>query len=86
MIHSKANFKAKRAWETWVDDLRKAVDITIDRCLNEGIFDKSSDYQLHAFGDASSKAYCAVVYLVINTGDASHVRMIASKARVAPVY
>lgn len=41
---------------------------------------------LHGLGDASKKAYCAMVYLVYSTEDGkTHVTLIASKTRVAPV-
>ena len=41
---------------------------------------------LHGLGDASKKAYCAMVYLVYSAGDGkTHVTLIASKTRVAPV-
>ncbi|XP_029168391.1 uncharacterized protein LOC114938571 [Nylanderia fulva] len=41
---------------------------------------------LHGFCDASSKAYAAVVYskIVTNSGD-SHVRLLLSKTKVAPI-
>ena len=41
---------------------------------------------LHGFGDASKKAYCAMVYFVYRTDDGqAHVRLVASKTRVAPL-
>ena len=37
-------------------------------------------------GDASKKAYCAMVYFVYHTKDGkAHVRLVASKTRVAPL-
>ena len=41
--------------------------------------------QLHGFGDASSKAYCAVVYLVYATNEGIYAKLLASKSRVAPL-
>ena len=41
---------------------------------------------LHGFGDASTKAYCAVVYLVYVLKDGScQVRLLTNKTRVAPL-
>ena len=42
-------------------------------------------YELEAFGDASSSAYAAVVYLVIKSRTSTQVRLIASKTRAAPL-
>ena len=41
---------------------------------------------LHGFGDASERAYCAMVYLVYHTADSqAHASLVASKTRVAPL-
>ena len=41
---------------------------------------------LHGFGDASKKAYCAMVHFVYRTDDGqAHVRLVVSKTRVAPL-
>ena len=40
---------------------------------------------LHGFGDASNKAYCAVVYFVCRTWDGVHIRLLTSRSRVAPL-
>ena len=42
-------------------------------------------YYLHGFGDASKRAYCAVVYLVTIIGSKTCVKLLASKTRVAPI-
>ena len=42
--------------------------------------------KLHGFGDSSKKAYCATVYFVyLGTDGKTHVRLVASKTRVAPL-
>ena len=46
---------------------------------------KVVSYELHGFGDASHRAYCAMVYLVCVTQSGRHVRLMASKTRVAPL-
>ena len=40
---------------------------------------------LDGFGDASDKAYCAVVYFVYRTRDGVHVRLLPSRLRVGPL-
>lgn len=42
-------------------------------------------YELHGFGNASDRAYCAVVYLVCVTNSGRFVRLMDSKTRVAPL-
>ena len=45
-----------------------------------------TECSLHGFGDASKKAYCAMVYFVYRTDDGqTHARLITSKTRVAPL-
>ncbi len=41
--------------------------------------------QIHGFGEASSKAYCVVVYLIYVTREGVKCRLICSKTRVAPL-
>lgn len=41
--------------------------------------------QLHAFSDASEKAYSAVIYIRCSNDDGSTVSLLASKTRVAPI-
>jgi len=42
-------------------------------------------FSLHGFGDASKKAYSAVVYLVVQTTTGTYTRLLASKTRIAPL-
>ena len=44
-----------------------------------------SPYTINGFGDASQRAYAAVVYLVIETPDGHSTQFVGSKTRVAPV-
>ena len=46
---------------------------------------EQNNYWLHGFGDASKRAYCAVVYLVTIVCDKVYVKLVASKTRVAPI-
>ena len=72
------------SWEEWIKDLKQVKGISIPRCLhNPG--DGNAKYTLHGFGDASTKAYCAVIYLVCETPTTRYSRLICSKTRVAPL-
>ena len=41
--------------------------------------------EIHAFGDASRKAYCVMVYLVYETSEGIQTNLLCSKSRVAPL-
>ena len=73
------------AWKKWLTDLEKVGCIVIPRCIYHGISDKIVACNLHSFGDASSKAFCTTIYIVLETLTTRFVRLIASKARVAPL-
>ena len=58
--------------------------IQIPRCVTSEPDTKKLVYELDAFGDASSSACAAVIYLVIKSRTSTQVRFIALKTRVAP--
>ena len=60
-------------------------EITIPRCIYQHRAEDVLECTLHGFGDASKKAYCAVVYFVYRTNVGVYVRLLTSKARVAPL-
>ncbi len=74
-----------RKWEALLSDLDKVESIVIPRCIHENDEGDNVRYSLHGFGDASSKAYCAVIYLVCETADRTYCRLICSKTRIAPI-
>ena len=41
----------------------------VPRCVYAGLEEGVTSYVIHGFGDASEKAYCAVVYLVLEVSD-----------------
>ena len=41
--------------------------------------------ELHGFGDAIEKAYCAVVYFVCRASTGVYVQLLTAKTRVAPL-
>ena len=75
----------KRKWQKLVDNLKEVHPVVIPRCYLTGIQEQVVSYELHGFCDASIKAYAAVVYLRIITSTTCYVRLVTSKARVAPL-
>ena len=43
----------------------------VPRCVYPGLEESVTLYVIHGFGDASEKAYCAVVYLLLEVTDDS---------------
>ena len=58
--------ESKKKFREWVADLSKIKGISIERDVYESPKQRVLKCQLHGFGDASTKAYCAVVYLVMS--------------------
>ena len=46
---------------------------------------KIQTYEVHGFGDANEKAYCALEYFVCRTSVGVFVKLLAAKTRVAPL-
>eukprot|EP00795_Rhopilema_esculentum_P000002 gene2-biopygen6692 len=67
------------------EDLERVQNISLPRCLYDADSDKVRSVEIHAFGDASSKAYCGVVYLVYETPEGIKITLLCSKSRVAPL-
>ena len=75
----------KHKWFKWLNDLRLLNHVTIPRFIGANFTEKCNDICLHGFCDSSTKAYAAVCYIVFNV-DGSHVsKIVAAKARVAPL-
>ena len=73
----------KSVLEKWVRDLA-GINIDLARCYlqqNEPV----EHCYLHVFGDASEKAYCAVVYLSQKTALGWDSTLLCSKARLSPL-
>ena len=78
--------ETKAKWDRWIKDLAETKEIQIDRCLYDVGGEGVQKCYLHGFGDASKKAYCATVYFVyLGMDGKTHVRLVASKTRVAPL-
>lgn len=72
-------------WISWLQSLRDIEEIRIPRCITPKV-NYLGSAQLHAFCDASLKAYTAAVYVRFAIQDLSaHVALIMAKSRVAPV-
>lgn len=73
----------EKEWSTLRSELINMQEFKITRWLG---FDKQNkSYELHAFCDASEKAYACVVYSVLrNDDDRKHINIIAAKTKVAP--
>ena len=76
---------SSRKFHEWIVDLSKIEGISISRCIYERPKQEVLECELHRFGDASSKAYCAVVYLVYKTNKGTSAKLLTSKSRVAPL-
>ena len=68
--------EAKKKWNDWVVDLSRIKGIAISRCVYDSLKQEVLESYLHGFGNASNKAYCAVVYFVYRTWDGVHVRLL----------
>ena len=74
-----------KTWHKLLNGLDGVTALSLPRCYFQGIQVKVISCSLHGFGDASSKAYAAVIYLDVTTTVAGYLKSVASKSRVAPV-
>ena len=72
-------------WEEWIHGLNEVKTLTISRCVYDENEGELLSCQLHGFGDASKRAYCAVVFLVWETTKGRYTKLLCSKTRVAPL-
>ena len=69
-----------------LNEFEKVEHLRIERCYLSRIEEEINSYSLHGFCDASKKAYCAVIYLVITTeSEGLFGKLIASRSRVTPI-
>lgn len=74
----------QRRWQAWCTELHRLDDFRLPRCLEMNP-NKVSDFELHAFSDASERAYAAVVYLKsISYVGGVTTSLIACKSKLAP--
>lgn len=73
----------EESWKTFKQQLPLLNSFEIPRCLKEL---PSSLFEIHAFGDASEKAYGSVVYVrTIGLNNKYVVRLLCSKSKIAPL-
>ena len=70
--------------QKWMTDLQRVENISVNRYHFPEQKTKVKSAVLHGFGDASKGAYCAVVYLCIESKDEYGTSLVATKTRVAP--
>jgi len=75
----------KNEWLRLATGLQCVNSFTVSRCYFQEVPEKIVSCSLHGFGDASSKAYEAVIYRHVTTTTGSNVKFLASRSRVAPV-
>ena len=71
--------------QLWLDGLSSLRSWCIPRCYFEGPWANLDALELHAFSDASEKAYGACVYLVSKAQSKTVASLVISKAKVAPL-
>lgn len=71
----------------WCEEAPHLSKLKIPRCILDLEIEVCSDanVEIHAFSDASSKAYGAAVYIKVKTRETVSVNLMASKSRVAPL-
>ena len=72
-------------WKTWLQGLREANIISVPRCIFNECQGEPLRVQLHGFADASKRAYCAMIFIVVKTSMHTYVRLLSAKTRVAPL-
>ncbi|XP_074632711.1 uncharacterized protein LOC141891621 [Acropora palmata] len=76
----------RNRWLSWLEDLQKLEQLSVDRCLKPRNFGKVVSVQLHHFSDALQQGYVAVSYLrFLDDKDAIHCSFVMGKARTAPL-
>ncbi|XP_075154241.1 uncharacterized protein LOC142227692 [Haematobia irritans] len=69
-------------WNQFIESLPYTSHIKIPRWVK---FSPLYKTQLHGFCDASEKAYCAAIYIRVDTGESVQTHLMVSKTKVAPI-
>ncbi|XP_075154865.1 uncharacterized protein LOC142228347 [Haematobia irritans] len=69
-------------WESLMQDFSHIANIKFPRWIR---YMPSDRIQIHGFADASKAAYCACVYVVVNSDCASNSNLVVAKSKVAPL-
>lgn len=72
-------------WQTWLEELPKLQEFSVERCLKPKNFGRIVSSQLHTFSDASQQGYGAASYLRVTNGDGDiHCAFLIGKSRQTP--
>ena len=77
--------KLAQKWKSFVVSLQESQSMSIPRSYLTGVHQEVESHCLCGFCDASTRAYAAVVYLVMKTSADTVVRFVTAKTRVAPI-
>ena len=73
-------------WKSWLEELPRLEQFSIDRCFKSPNFGDIISCQLHHFSDASQVAYGAVSYLrLVNARHEVHCSFVMGKFRLSPL-
>ena len=72
-------------WRSLVSDLKEGHPVSIPRSYHTSTEENQVTYSLCGFCDASTRAYAAVVYLLLRSETNTTVQFLAAKTRVAPL-
>ena len=73
-------------WKSWLEELPRLKQFSIDRCFKPPSFGDIISSQLHHFSDASQVAYGAVSYLrLVNAHHEVHCLFVMGKSRLSPL-
>ena len=73
-------------WQSWLTDLPKLSQFTIERCLKPANFGNIVTSQLHHFSDASEIGFGSVSYLRLSDDNGGiHCTILQGKSRLAPL-
>ena len=75
-----------KIWKELVRDSEAVKSVSVPRSIHSPYLNENVKYSLHGFGDASTKAYCTVIFLLSETEDGQkHSQLVCSKTRLAPL-
>ena len=73
-------------WKSWLEELPRLEQFTIDRCFKPPNFGDIISCQLHHFSDAYQVAYGAISYLrLVNAQHKVHCSFVMGKSRLSPL-
>ena len=76
----------RNSWLSWLEDLQKLEQLSVDRCLKPPSFGKVVSVQLHHFSDTLQQGYGAVSYLrFLDDKDPINCSFVMGKAVTAPL-